>query len=155
MKTKLSIIVFLFFINQFVVAQSNSQQTFYTCVMHPEIHSPKPGKCPKCGMALVKEKPKNVTLKASAKQKIITPEKKETLEKTKSESIDNLDKEKDHDMKNMENVKVNLPVKKRVIKDEPPKVVRYDLYVRDTVVNFSGKSRRAIAVNGQIPMQNT
>ena len=31
-------------------------------------------------------------------------------------------------------------------------VVRYDLYVRDTIVNFSGKSKRAIAVNGQIPM---
>ncbi|MBE7179360.1 MAG: multicopper oxidase domain-containing protein, partial [Mucilaginibacter polytrichastri] len=30
--------------------------------------------------------------------------------------------------------------------------VRYDLYVRDTVVNFTGKSRHAIAVNGQIPM---
>ena len=152
MKTKLSIIVFLFFINQFVVAQSNSQQTFYTCVMHPEIHSPKPGKCPKCGMALVKEKPKNVTLKASAKQKVITPVKKETLEKSKSESIDNLDKEKDHDMKSMEKVTDKPPIKKRVIKDEQPKVVRYDLYVRDTVVNFSGKSRRAIAVNGQIPM---
>lgn len=32
------------------------------------------------------------------------------------------------------------------------KVVRYDLYVKDTVVNFTGKSKRAIAVNGQIPM---
>ncbi|MDO9552217.1 multicopper oxidase family protein [Rhodonellum sp.] len=32
------------------------------------------------------------------------------------------------------------------------KVVRYDLYVKDTLVNFSGKERRAIAVNGQIPM---
>ncbi|MBK7427053.1 MAG: multicopper oxidase domain-containing protein [Saprospiraceae bacterium] len=32
------------------------------------------------------------------------------------------------------------------------KVVRYDLYVKDTIVNFSGKERRAIAVNGQIPM---
>jgi FtsP/CotA-like multicopper oxidase with cupredoxin domain len=31
-------------------------------------------------------------------------------------------------------------------------VVRYDLYVRDTLVNFTGKTRRAIAVNGQIPM---
>ena len=31
-------------------------------------------------------------------------------------------------------------------------VVRYDLYVRDTVVTFSGKEKRAIAVNGQIPM---
>lgn len=32
------------------------------------------------------------------------------------------------------------------------KIVRYDLYVRDTIVNFSGKDKRAIAVNGQIPM---
>ncbi|MBS1574673.1 MAG: multicopper oxidase domain-containing protein [Bacteroidetes bacterium] len=32
------------------------------------------------------------------------------------------------------------------------KTVRYDLYVRDTVVNFTGKEKRAIAVNGQIPM---
>jgi FtsP/CotA-like multicopper oxidase with cupredoxin domain len=31
-------------------------------------------------------------------------------------------------------------------------VVRYDLYVRDTTVNFTGKEKRAIAVNGQIPM---
>ncbi|HLO54527.1 MAG TPA: multicopper oxidase domain-containing protein [Saprospiraceae bacterium] len=32
------------------------------------------------------------------------------------------------------------------------KVVRYDLYVKDTIVNFPGKDKRAIAVNGQIPM---
>jgi CopA family copper-resistance protein len=32
------------------------------------------------------------------------------------------------------------------------KVVRYDLTITDTVVNFSGKEKRAIAVNGQIPM---
>lgn len=32
------------------------------------------------------------------------------------------------------------------------KVVRYDLYVNDTLVNYSGKEKRAIAVNGQIPM---
>jgi CopA family copper-resistance protein len=32
------------------------------------------------------------------------------------------------------------------------KVVRYDLYVKDTIVNFTGKVKHAIAVNGQIPM---
>ncbi len=32
------------------------------------------------------------------------------------------------------------------------KTVRYDLYVRDSIVNFAGKEKRAIAVNGQIPM---
>ncbi|HSN62007.1 MAG TPA: heavy metal-binding domain-containing protein, partial [Ferruginibacter sp.] len=37
-----------------------TQSIFYTCPMHPEIHVPKPGDCPKCGMTLVKEKPKVV-----------------------------------------------------------------------------------------------
>ena len=32
------------------------------------------------------------------------------------------------------------------------KTVRYDLYVKDSTVNFTGKEKRAIAVNGQIPM---
>ncbi|HVW96185.1 MAG TPA: heavy metal-binding domain-containing protein [Mucilaginibacter sp.] len=27
----------------------------YTCTMHPEVFSDKPGKCPKCGMTLVKK----------------------------------------------------------------------------------------------------
>ncbi|MBI3234815.1 MAG: multicopper oxidase domain-containing protein, partial [Bacteroidetes bacterium] len=31
-------------------------------------------------------------------------------------------------------------------------IKRYDLYIRDTVVYFTGKARHAIAVNGQIPM---
>ena len=35
---------------------------------------------------------------------------------------------------------------------EAQNIVRYDLYVRDTIVNFTGKEKRAIAVNGQIPM---
>jgi hypothetical protein len=28
----------------------------YTCTMHPEVISDKPGKCPKCGMELVQKK---------------------------------------------------------------------------------------------------
>ncbi len=31
----------------------SAPQTVYTCTMHPEIRSDKPGACPKCGMALV------------------------------------------------------------------------------------------------------
>lgn len=34
----------------------------------------------------------------------------------------------------------------------PGKIVRYDLYVRDTIVNFTGKNRHAISVNGHFPM---
>lgn len=40
-------------------------------------------------------------------------------------------------------VSLNLSAQKRV---------EYDLYVRDTIVNFSGKEKRAISVNSQIPM---
>lgn len=32
------------------------------------------------------------------------------------------------------------------------KLIRYDLYVKDTTVNYTGKERKGIAVNGQIPM---
>lgn len=34
----------------------------------------------------------------------------------------------------------------------PPRTVRYDLYVADTTVTYGKKTKRAIAVNGQIPM---
>jgi FtsP/CotA-like multicopper oxidase with cupredoxin domain len=32
------------------------------------------------------------------------------------------------------------------------RVVKYELFVKDSLVNFTGKEKRAIAVNGQIPM---
>lgn len=32
------------------------QAVTYTCPMHPEVLSDKPGKCPKCGMELVLKK---------------------------------------------------------------------------------------------------
>jgi len=35
---------------------SGYQQTVYTCSMHPEVQSSKPGKCPKCGMKLIAQK---------------------------------------------------------------------------------------------------
>lgn len=36
-------------------APSKAVGAAYTCPMHPEVLSDKPGKCPKCGMALVKK----------------------------------------------------------------------------------------------------
>ncbi|MBO9730170.1 MAG: multicopper oxidase domain-containing protein [Chitinophaga sp.] len=35
--------------------------------------------------------------------------------------------------------------------NQAPKVVRYDLYVGDTMVNYSGKTKHALAINGAIP----
>jgi Cu+-exporting ATPase len=32
-----------------------SAGTIYTCPMHPEVTSDRPGTCPKCGMTLVKK----------------------------------------------------------------------------------------------------
>jgi hypothetical protein len=34
---------------------ANSMTDTYTCPMHPEVKSDKPGSCPKCGMALEKK----------------------------------------------------------------------------------------------------
>jgi CopA family copper-resistance protein len=48
--------------------------------------------------------------------------------------------------------KVNPGNIKTIHNNISPHTVRYDLYVRDTIVTFGKKAKRAIAVNGQIPM---
>ncbi len=56
------------------------------------------------------------------------------------------------DMSNMPMPKANTNAVKTIVNNTPPHTVRYNLYIRDTTVNFTGKLKRAIAVNGQIPM---
>lgn len=87
----------------------------FTCPMHPEIISDKPGKCPKCGMNLVEIEDDSQT-------------------QNDAESSNSSLK------RNSSNGKVSFG----------GKTVRYDLYVKDTIVNFTGKERRAIAVNGKL-----
>jgi membrane fusion protein, copper/silver efflux system len=41
--------------------------TVYTCPMHPEVTASKPGKCPKCGMDLVKKPAKKKIEKGDMK----------------------------------------------------------------------------------------
>ena len=38
-----------------VASESTPAAAIYTCTMHPEVNLPAPGKCPKCGMTLVKK----------------------------------------------------------------------------------------------------
>ena len=123
----------------------------YTCPMHPEIHSPKPGNCPKCGMKLVKEKQKNASVNHDG---MVMPN-----EKAKSDNM-NIDHSKMNSDNNMGNTdmggidmaKQNLGPIKYITTNIKPRTVRYDLYIRDTMVTFGKNPTRAIAVNGQIPM---
>ncbi len=57
-----------------------------------------------------------------------------------------------HDMGTRKMPKAKLGSIKTIANKTPPRVVRYDLHIAETKVNFSGKTKRAIAVNGSIPM---
>lgn len=94
--------------------KSQSQVQKYTCPMHPEVISDKPGKCPKCGMELVEKEDDTKPLQLESQGSVLK--------------------------RNSENGKISFK----------GKTVRYDLYVKDTIVNFTGKNRRAIAVNGKL-----
>jgi FtsP/CotA-like multicopper oxidase with cupredoxin domain len=147
------LLLFALFLFSFADAKvvQQSQPVTYTCVMHPEIHATKPGNCPKCGMILIKEKTKPIKKKVVSKQ-IQTPiQKEETPKKSISSSTKTTtSKDSISDPKKLE---TETPkVSSVVAKSEPPRTVRYDLYVRDTIVTLGNKPKHAIAVNGQIPM---
>ena len=44
---------------------NHQSQEYYTCSMHPQIHQDKPGKCPICGMDLIKATTAPVTFKTN------------------------------------------------------------------------------------------
>lgn len=96
----------------------------YTCVMHPEVQSDKPGDCPKCGMTLVK---KRLTVGGNEQG---------------MENRNGQGQERHTTMPDEKREAVNL---------SPGKTIVYHLHARDTVVNFTGKNRHAIAINGSIP----
>jgi CopA family copper-resistance protein len=197
MMRKAILIIFLVTLPSLLQAQSVS----YTCPMHPEIHSPKPGKCPKCGMNLIKEKMKakpkaikEVKPKENSKASIDSEKKNEVkytcpmhpevisdkpgncpkcgmkLVQQDKKSASTEEKKEDmpeshdhHDMAGMDMqtddlstqinfAKKNLGKIKTIKASQPPRTVRYDLHIRDTIVMYGKKKKRAIAVNGQIPM---
>ena len=104
-------------------AQASQTKIVYTCVMHPEVQMDKPGTCPKCGMTLVK---KTVTVGGNAQQ--------DTTGQTTHDRMGTMPDESPGS--------VNLSAGRTVV---------YHLYVRDTIVNYTGKQKRAVAINGSIP----
>ena len=127
------------------------QPVTYTCPMHPEVNASKPGNCSKCGMKLTPKKPKaDANPSDSKKGEMQMPAKDDSQ---KMDNMDGMDMdEMDEIMSNIKKAKANLGPIKTIISAVPPQTVRYDLYVKDTIVTFGKKSKRAIAVNGQIPM---
>ncbi|CAN5348623.1 hypothetical protein BH09BAC2_BH09BAC2_15480 [soil metagenome] len=123
------------------------QPPSYTCPMHSQIHSPKPGNCPICGMKLVKEKSKPI----QNLHKINHDTTSINMLHPMDSSMD-MSTTEDMSAIDMATAKANLGPVKTVVNNTPPRTVRYDLYIRDTMVTFGKKSKRAIAVNGQIPM---
>lgn len=122
--------------------KKETRQVTYTCPMHPEIHATKPGNCPKCGMKLVQENQNNITNPPVEKHDEMQMPKDSS--KQQSMNMDNM--QMDH------TEKPKTETKKTIVNNTPPRTVRYDLYIADTTVTFGKKSKRAIAVNGQIPM---
>lgn len=131
--------------------------------MHPEVKMNKPGNCPKCGMTLVKKTikaaqsktvPKNVQ---PSKPKDTVPVKKEMKDMQEMRDMKERDMKADtnmhmHDKMNMDHSEADVAnqIGGKIIVN-PGKTVRYDLYVTDTMVNFTGKHRHGLAVNGSIP----
>ena len=118
--------------------QSNSSsnpmvdKVIYTCVMHPEVQQDKPGKCPKCGMTLVKK-----TIKVAA---------------PKQSDMKGMHMNGNGDQMNMPGEGVDpfdqIPSTVSIVRG---RTIRYDLYAKDTLVNYTGKAKHAIAINGSIP----
>jgi CopA family copper-resistance protein len=122
----------------------------YTCPMHPEIHASKPGNCPKCGMKLVKEAPKTAPTKHNGMD---MPMKEDAKKSDTMEGMKGMQMGDDNaTMENIKKAKAQLGPIKTITSSTPPRTVRYDLYIADTTVTYGKKSKRAIAVNGQIPM---
>ena len=186
-----------------IFVYSQNTQTYYTCPMHQEIRSGKPGDCPKCGMTLVKKTIankaksliKNIPVVEKKTMAVSKPAVKSAPKKVKAVSpstpkvITKKEKVSPKMSNDMEKIGIySCPMHPEVTSDKPGtcpkcgmalemkqsaenshadhqmmgmasksesisfggKKVRYDLYVKDTLVNFSGKPARAIAINGKL-----
>ncbi len=126
-------------------------RAIYTCVMHPQVKKDKPGNCPICGMALLKKTmqtaPSGTILKNQEPVKTGMKD-MDMPEDTSGRMHVHEPADKDSAGKNDSNLLNEMPDRVNVL---PGKKVRYDLYVTDTMVNYTGKQRHGLAVNGSIP----
>ena len=146
----------------FAAAQT---KTIWTCPMHPQIKKDNPGKCPICGMTLVKKTVKVTPVKTVPPKKETDKPKQDVQKEQKEMDMKPDSTGKENEMP-MDAEKMKMPARpsggdsiesdaadqiQTKVYVMPGKTVRYDLYVKDTIVNFTGKKKRAIAINGAIP----
>ena len=132
-------------------AAKPKQKVTYTCSMHPEIKSDKPGTCPKCGMNLIKKKEQASPTKAKANAKAAKPVATKGFEKVAPENKDTAMQHHHHEgAMNIQTEPAN-EVKGEKVNMQPGRTVVYHLYVKDTVVNYTGKDKHAYSINGSIP----
>ncbi|WP_069659058.1 multicopper oxidase domain-containing protein [Arcticibacter eurypsychrophilus] len=144
------ILLYVFFLGFYTIASGQPQ--VYVCPMHPEVMSNKPGKCPKCGMELVEKRVKSPAKSAPAQKHDPVKSAAPVGIKIKSASKTKADHTTPAPVLNEERnaEKAGHKVKTAEV-TYSPKMVRYDLYVNDTTVNFTGKKKKAVAINGSIP----
>ncbi len=131
--------------------EQTTTKEIYTCPMHPEVLSDKPGKCPKCGMHLEKKKIKMPLKKNKPSSNPQNEMKMDNKTETKKDSV-SMKHNMSVSMNDMEKMSMDtMPLFRGKVNMQSGKTVRYDLYVTDTMVNYTGKQKHAFAVNRTLP----